>query len=309
MHTAVVDLNGDGMSELVASGYRDGNGPAYVGYLYVDADGDGLAGDAGLFTGADTNDNDADNDGTETEADCNDADDSVATESTYYADTDDDGLGDPDVSEEFCATTAPDGYASNGDDFPGESVPSDTDPGDPDLFSSLVDSVEGTTAGQIIVHYSDDTTQSYTIFDTPSASKVTKVESYNGTGYVLVLHPKGKKLSLVNVYSGLVLDTVSLTTKTYKNRALKIVDLRGDDSFEAVVTMKKGKTKKAGRVVVVKVNTSTESLKKKDAANFESKKVRVNKTKKHAKKLYLRSKNSNVIIRYTVTKKYHLNEL
>jgi hypothetical protein len=111
------------------------------------------------------------------------------------------------------------------------------------------------------------------------------------------------------VYSGLVLDTVSLTTKTYKNRALKIVDLRGDDSFEAVVTMKKGKTKKAGRVVVVKVNTSTESLKKKDAANFESKKVRVNKTKKHAKKLYLRSKNSNVIIRYTVTKKYHLNEL
>jgi hypothetical protein len=159
------------------------------------------------------------------------------------------------------------------------------------------------------VHYSDDTTQSYTIFDTPSASKVTKVESYNGTGYVLVLHPKGKKLSLVNVYSGLVLDTVSLTTKTYKNRALKIVDLRGDDSFEAVVTMKKGKTKKAGRVVVVKVNTSTESLKKKDAANFESKKVRVNKTKKHAKKLYLRSKNSNVIIRYTVTKKYHLNEL
>lgn len=65
-------------------------------------------------------DTDQDNDGVQDDADCDDNDSSVSSEHTYYADTDDDGLGDPSSSISVCSASAPDGYVSNNDDVSGE---------------------------------------------------------------------------------------------------------------------------------------------------------------------------------------------
>jgi hypothetical protein len=354
----LADLNNDGFDDVLLSAPYDDTGAVnggivYAGLLYADDDSDGTPGDTGSLDGtdcddteadvtetttfypdsdedglgdadagstlclatppagyvaddSDTSDNDHDNDGTITPDDCDDADSDVTEDITYYADTDDDGLGDPENTTALCSATAPEGYVANASDFVGEEEPA-TD--DPEAFSANIESFDGTTAGQILVHYTNDTTETYTIFDTPDATTETKVEQYDDTGYLIVLHPKGKKLALVNVYTGEVLSKVKISSKKFKNRSLKIKDVREDGSLEAIVTMKKGKTKKSGRVVIVKVRTSSESLKKKDGANFESKKVRVKKTKKEENSVLLRNKNSNTILEYSVSSSYQLNSI
>ncbi|MFA6028181.1 MAG: hypothetical protein WC752_04615 [Patescibacteria group bacterium] len=111
------DVNGDGFDEILvgADGYDGGDytGVAYLGYLYIDSDGDGLAGSSGLFSGLDTNDNDHDNDGSETGTDCNDDDATVSANQTYYQDADGDGLGNLASPASFCSLTAPEGYTDN----------------------------------------------------------------------------------------------------------------------------------------------------------------------------------------------------
>jgi hypothetical protein len=392
-------MNNDALADLLLGAPEmesgdDDLGVFYAGLVFIDVDGDGIAGTSGMISGTDcddsddsvaanqtyyadsdgdgfgdgassttlcsmgvptgyvtndddANDNDFDNDGVETEDDCDDIDDSVSSENTYYADTDGDDLGDPDAAAAFCSASAPTGYVDNDDDIAGEVVEetpaeevteeeedvveeeeveeeipeeetaeeepttverdlSSVDPSDSEEFTSLVSSVEGLTEGRIRVHFSDGTSVTYTIFDTPNAQKKTKVLSYDSTGYLLVLHPKGKKLKLVNVYTGVTLDGVQIAKKKFPARSLKLLDLRGDDSVEAVVTMKKGKTKKLGRLVVVKVSISHESLVKKDAVNFTSKKVRVKRTKAKESNLNLRNKNGKKVLSHAVTTNYNL---
>ncbi len=65
---------------------------------------------------------DDDQDGFEAQIDCNDFDATVHEAIIYYIDSDQDGLGDPDNSEAFCQSVAPEGFVDNADD------PDDTDP-------------------------------------------------------------------------------------------------------------------------------------------------------------------------------------
>lgn len=318
-----VDVDGDGTyadASLASSDAdcddTDATAADLITY-YADSDGDNLgdstntttvcsnsAPDGYVADGTDTNDNDFDNDGTETEADCDDTDNTVSVEIVFYADTDEDGLGDPDAGQSFCSASAPEGYVANSDDVSGELDLVNADPAGTEDYSAYVGSIAGIAGGQIQVEYTNDTSATYEIFDTPESEKLTQILSFNGTGYILVLHPQGKKIALVNAFTGTIFDTVSISKKKFPNRSMKLLDLRGDGSTELVVTMKKGKTKLQGRIAIVKVKTADQILKKKETKNFESKKVRVGKTKKHKKQVLLRNKNSKKVIAYKITKKY-----
>lgn len=73
------DFNGDGFAELVVGAKGTASaGAALVGYMYIDADVDGVAGSSGLFATVDT----------ESSSDCNDSDNSVTAEATFYVDAD-----------------------------------------------------------------------------------------------------------------------------------------------------------------------------------------------------------------------------
>ena len=104
------DVDGDGFGNpavstqacTAPSGYvTDSTDCDDTKLLYTDADGDGYGTGAPVACGV------ADN------TDCNDADASVHSPQTYYADTDHDGFGDPNNSTTVCSSTPPSGYVSN----------------------------------------------------------------------------------------------------------------------------------------------------------------------------------------------------
>lgn len=333
------DLNDDDYdNDGVSTGLDcdDTNAAGYQEVTFVrDADGDGrgdfedafLGCEVDSYTGyiiatddveSDANDTDYDNDGVSASSDCNDSNSSLTSVITYYADTDDDGLGDPDSSTSVCSLSAPTGYVSNNSDVAGEAsvdAPSgdegavadevaSEDPEDTEVFSSAVSSIEGLKYGKVRVRFSDGSSSTYTVFDAPHATRVTKVLSYNGTGYLLILNAKGKKLALVNAYTGEVYDTLKTSKVTRKARFLKTVDFRSDDSLELIVSLKNVKDSLNGRVVLVRVNTTTHRLTKLSAKNFEGETVRVKKTKKNHNKLLLRKKNGDTVLTYTVNSSY-----
>lgn len=122
-----LDADGDGVNYATDCNDYDASISANVNY-YRDADDDGLGSatatafcsitaPAGYVTNhSDQNDNDADNDGSPTGTDCNDADNSIFQNQTYYRDIDNDGLGDAYTSTQACATAAPAGYVTNSSD-------------------------------------------------------------------------------------------------------------------------------------------------------------------------------------------------
>ncbi|MFA6027944.1 MAG: integrin alpha, partial [Patescibacteria group bacterium] len=61
----------------------------------------------------DLNDNDHDNDGVNTLNDCNDDDNTISEEETYYQDKDNDNKGNPDKTIDVCSYLAPAGYVAN----------------------------------------------------------------------------------------------------------------------------------------------------------------------------------------------------
>ncbi|EKD79426.1 MAG: hypothetical protein ACD_41C00075G0002, partial [uncultured bacterium] len=86
------DINGDSQSDILVGAYNNDDGgsdagAAYVGYLYVDADRDGVAGTSGLLA---------------TGSDCSDSDATVSSNQTYYQDSDGDGLG-SDTTTSVCS--------------------------------------------------------------------------------------------------------------------------------------------------------------------------------------------------------------
>lgn len=95
---------------------------------FRDADGDGLGASvatsfcsltapAGYVTNnTDQNDNDFDNDGSPTGSDCNDSNNSISQNQTYFRDADNDGLGDAFTTDQVCSLTASEGYVTNNTD-------------------------------------------------------------------------------------------------------------------------------------------------------------------------------------------------
>ncbi|MFA6028197.1 MAG: integrin alpha, partial [Patescibacteria group bacterium] len=95
------DVNNDGYNDFLigADGNSDGinyTGAVYLGYLFLDGDGDGVTGADGLMPGTD----------------CNDADATVSANQTYYQDLDGDGLGNALVTTSVCASVPPAGYVT-----------------------------------------------------------------------------------------------------------------------------------------------------------------------------------------------------
>ena len=321
------DINGDGFDEMLVSAYaHDGDatdeGVTYLGYLYRDADGDGVGGAGGLLTGTD----------------CDDTDATVSADQTYYVDADGDGLGVTTDTVVLCSSVVPDGYAANPNDtndtianngveIPGDGIDNDEDgdidedntidengahPGygdfDPDdttLHDTAITSVTGLSAGQIKVTFADTSVYNYTIFsDDTAVTKSTKVKQYLNTGYYVVLQAQGKTVALVNIYDGTVVNTKTLSKGAYKNNGLKVFKLR--KKYWAVVTS----VKKNGSVKlsVVRVNLTSGKFGKKATATFTNKKVKVNKTKKKKSIIKIRGK-KKVLTKYSFTKKKRLKLL
>lgn len=236
------DYDNDGVSSSSDCNDADNSISAYQTY-YRDADGDGLGTSSttsvvcsytvttGYVTNAsDLNDSDYDNDGVSSGSDCNDADSAVSSNLTVYQDYDGDGLGNPAVSQQVCATTAPTGYVTNNSDTDDSGVvPEPTyspieylsngidDDGDgkidewntlesngvhPEYDSITVTSFAGATNGAIKVRYSDGSGYRYTVFST-TTSRLTKVSWYKTNASILVR--LNWKFAVVDAFTGSVL--------------------------------------------------------------------------------------------------------
>ena len=318
---------------------------------YADSDGDGL-GDAAVTTSVcsataptgyvtdttDTNDDDADNDGAITDSDCNDADNTVSTDQTYYQDVDGDTLGDAAANITQCTATPPAGYVTNDDDtsdtipnfgieIDGDTVDNDTDgeidevntltengahpyystldPNDTTLVTTAITTITPKKRGNIKIEYADNSVYSYNIFETDSTNKIVYAR-YEDTAYAVMIHHKGKNLALVNLYTGTVLDKTKLSqTKTYRTNSLKFLDLRTDDVVEAIITSIQ-KSKQV-HLSVVKIKLDSETLNKKDSLSLTLHKVDQAKTKVHFNEIVLRQSNGDVVERITANKQYQLS--
>lgn len=315
------DLNGDGFPELISSAPTylsgGGTGAVYLGYLSIDADEDGVLGTSGIYY---------------TGTDCNDSDATVSAEQTYYADSDVDTLGDPEVTTVSCSSIAPTGYVTdnndtndtipnNGVEIDGDDVDNDGDgdidernTGEHPYYSTLdaatsetvsadITSITGTTNGAILVTYEDNSVYKYPVFEVTS-TKTTKVEQYVDTGYAVVLHPKGKKLKLVNMYSGAVVDSLKLVDTNQTSQKLILEDWRSDDATEAAIITQ---LNKKVTVSLVKVSVNNENLSKHDKLVVtDAENVKVSKTKNTTKKINLKNKKGKVLFTLLVSKQYAL---
>ncbi len=275
------DINGDGFSELLLSAYyRTGqaanDGVTYLGYLYMDEDGDGIAGDGGIFDGED----------------CDDSDSDINPNKPEIQDDETDNNCDGEIDEVNTDDTHPD-YE-------------DYDPTTEDLHDATIASVEGGKRGNIKVTYSDNSIYRYNIFNI-SLTKLTKVKHYQDTGYYTVLHPQAKRIAFVNIYSGEVLDNSIINKNVaYKYNSSKIFNGFRDRDY-AVISSRKSNGEI--RVAVIRIKPNKEAFGKKVASKFVNEKVRVSKTKRNKNKILLKNKNSKNLQRYLFTKKYNLKSL
>lgn len=175
---------------------------------------------------------------------------------------------------------------------------------DDSVFSAQVESFEGSVNGTITVTYTDHSTAVYTAFPSYSGSKKTKVKQYGSTGYLIVLHPKGKKIALMNAYTGEVIERVRLSTNKYKKNSFKILDVRHDGQDDIVVTSKKDD---AVLVSLLKINTSTANLALKDQETLTgASSVKTKNTTAPKKKIRLKDSDGNVLYTFKVGKKFKM---
>lgn len=293
--SAIGDLNQDGYAEIAidASGYGEA-GAVYLAYLYIDADGDAVPGDQGLFSGTDCNDNDA----------------AVSAEQTYYLDADADGLGDPNNTTTICSAAPPSGYVANDDedDINNNGAPDiyeNLDPADEAIAAASISSVVGAKNGRIKVTYANNSVYKYAVFHNTTKKK-TKVRHYRHTGYYLVLQAHGKKLALVNVYNGQTIKKKKIASVIkYKYNALELFKFR--KKYFVVVTSKK----KDGqvRLVISRIIINKEKFGLKDMEVFMGKNIAPQETKKNKNKILLKNKSKEVLEKYLITKKYELKRL
>ncbi|MBI1907923.1 hypothetical protein HYS28_00710 [Candidatus Uhrbacteria bacterium] len=129
---------------------------------------------------------DADGDGVIVDDDCNDADATVASLQTYYRDADGDTLGDASDTTSVCASSAPSGYVTN---------MNDTD--DTRAYFTAV----GATNGSIVVTYGDGSSKTYQVY-VMTTTQPTTAYQYKDSSYLVVVAPFGKRVAVVDAYTG-----------------------------------------------------------------------------------------------------------
>lgn len=285
------DVNNDNFTDILigASKNDDGgldSGSAYLGYVYIDSDNDGVAGSSGLLSGID----------------CNDADAAVSANQTYYLDPDADGLGDPNNATTVCSATPPSGYVANDDedDADNDGAPDayeNLDPADEAVAAASISSVVGAKNGKIKVTYINNSSYKYTVFSNLTATKKTKVLQYIDTAYYLVLQPSGKKLALVNALNGETLSLKKITEKAYSINALKLFSIR-NNKLATIIS----KNNSHVRLSIVKVNINRTKLIIKDSQTINNKFIRVGKTRSRKNYIILYDEENTVIATYYVNK-------
>lgn len=255
--------------------------------VLADVDGDGIP------VTEDANDDDFDNDGVSSGDDCDDADAAAAEMMTFYQDDDSDGLGDALLTQQACENVdSIAGYVTNA---------SDEQINIPD--GSGIASFVGEAQGKITVTFTNDLFDTYTIFPLYAGDVAPKMVQYPETGLLIVLHPKGKKIALVNAYTGEVLQRMTLSKKVkYLKNTIALFDVRHDGTMDVVVTSKvKGKV----RVSLLTFNSNTVRLIKKDSETLTgARAVNVKKTKAPKKRIVLKNSAGDIMYTYVVGNKY-----
>lgn len=230
---ASVDVDGDGVDSSTDCNDADATVNSEQTY-FEDADGDLFGSTTTISFCSSTPPSGY----TTTATDCDDTDATVNSEQTYYLDADGDTLGST-TTTSFCSSTAPSGYTTNNSDtndtipnygieISGDSVDNDgdgsvdeyntiavngahpyystLDPYDKAVKASSITTISGTTNGDIIVTFADDSVYLYDAISLTTGAK-TKARSVAGTAYIVV--SLGKYGVIVHGYTG---DIVATTT-------------------------------------------------------------------------------------------------
>lgn len=324
---ALTDLNGDNYDELIVGSPNDDTtassaGAAYIAYLRVDIDEDGVLSSTGLL---------------EAGTDCNDSDGTVSSNQTYYLDADEDGLGVSDTTTSVCSSTPPTGYADNandtnddiknndqeiaddGVDNDGDGVIDETntisengghpeyktiDPTDAEAVAAALVSVRTTSNGKIRVRFADDTVYLYAPFSGQNLKRL-KIKAYPETGYYVVLLANGRKMALLNVLNGRVRDRQRWGTKTYAEHYLQFDDLRNDGVMDIVLA---SQTQARFRLAIAGINLSKEKFVHPERLALIQPKAKVKKTTIVGNTIDVRSK-TLPLVTVLVTKQFNLTEL
>lgn len=322
-----VNLNGDAYAEIIigASGndYTAVNaGAAFVGYLFVDSDNDGVLNDDGLI-----------DQGT----DCDDANGNVSTNQTYYPDSDGDGLGVNGDTITICSDVPPTGYTdnindtndsikNNGIEIAYDGIDNDADGKideknilknngkhpeyagtalkSKDKYEDSVISVKPASRGRIFVEYADNSIYSYRIFVSQHYRK-TIIQQYPNKGYYIVMDPYGKKFALVNIYNGKVFTKKSLGKKLYNKNSIIVQNIRNDNTSEIIVTSKQHNKV---RLSIAKILLKKKKFKDLQSVTLESPNVVVNQTTLINNTIDLRD-TIQAIESYVVDENYNLIKL
>lgn len=141
---------------------------------------------------------DADADGVIAELDCNDSDAAISSLQTYYLDADGDTLGSSIDSTAVCSATAPSGYVTNTNDLDDTKA----------YFLAT-----GASYGAISVTYGNGSTATYSVFYMPNTRKATTLSVYKESQYLVVVSAGGKRVAVVDAYSGAVLSSRAMPTR------------------------------------------------------------------------------------------------
>ena len=282
------DVNNDGYDDILIGATNNDDaasnaGAAYLGYVYIDSDHDGVPGTAGLFAGTD----------------CNDADATVSTDQTYYEDADNDSYGST-TAAYICSSTPPAGYAANDTDCNDEDITVNTN----QTYYQDSDNDQLGNLDQTTSVCSSTSPSGYVIntLDTDDTRVDILLQYETDSAYYLDLYSQGKKLSLLNLTTNESLATITLSKKKkYAKNSLKLLTYR-HKKLAVIVSKKKAKILTS----LVYPNITSEKLTKKDQEKLSNKNIKPNKTKKRNNYLQLRNKKGKILEQYFVNKKYEL---
>jgi len=319
------DLNGDTIAEVIIAAPYHGDtntnlaGTVYIGYVRIDQDSDGVLGEGGLL---------------EIGTDCNDNDATVSSIQTYYEDSDSDGLGVPISTIHICSSTPPAGYCDNaldtndtivnngveinndGIDNDGDGVIDEAntldentahpeygviDPTDADAINHAIVSVRSTKKGRIEVTFADQSIYRYTVFK-KKQKKPLRLIQYPDTGYYIAMSATGKRLALVNVLNGDVVDRTIFKGKTYTKHYLQFANIRGNAVQEVIIA---SKNRSLVRLAFVGVNLSTHQFVHKKSTHIKAPAAKLSYTIVVGNTIDIRSRRMP-LYSFFVTKKYQL---